>query len=129
MNSIVQIVPITEMRLHHSEVLAMLAEGPVVLAQRSKPAAVLVSVEEWNLIAARLKLSEAEVAVERQTFNSAKSVKPDRQLSQETSEPHKNTPFTPLALAGLWQGVTVDDEDIEKVREMMWTGFGAMPNE
>lgn len=129
MNPIAQIVPITEMRLHHSEVLAMLAEGPVVLAQRSKPAAVLVSVEEWNLIAAQLKLSQAEVAVDRQTFNSVKSVEQNHLPSQDASEPKKSAQLTPLALAGLWQGVTVDDEDIEQVREMMGARFGEMPNE
>ena len=60
MNKVQQIEPITQIQRAPSEVLAMLANGPVVLAQRSKPAAVLVSVEEWDRLAdelTRLRLS------------------------------------------------------------------------
>jgi hypothetical protein len=34
------------------------------------------------------------------------------------------TPYRPVALGGLWQGVTITDEDIDEVRREMWTGFG-----
>jgi prevent-host-death family protein len=60
-----QIVPISDLRIRHSEVLAMLAQGPVFLAQRSKATAVLVSVEEWKAIAAQLKrLQQLELLAE-----------------------------------------------------------------
>lgn len=46
-----QIVPISDLRIRHSDVLAMLAQGPVFLAQRSRATAVLVSMEEWHSMA------------------------------------------------------------------------------
>lgn len=51
MERIQQIVPVTDLRLRHVEVFTMLDKGPVVLAQRSRPAAVLVSIEEWDRMA------------------------------------------------------------------------------
>ena len=60
-----QIVPISDLRLRHTEVVAMLEQGPVFLAQRSKATAVLVSVGEWNAIANQLKrLQQLELLVE-----------------------------------------------------------------
>lgn len=50
MNRVQQIVPISEMKLNQAQVIAMLDNGPVIFAQRSKPAAVLVSVGEWDRI-------------------------------------------------------------------------------
>lgn len=131
MNQIVQIVPITEMRLHHSEVLSMLAAGPVVLAQRSKPTAVLVSIEEWNAIAAQLAQLTSKSAtnqiVPHQIVPQLNTLKQATAQSVKTSSKASiPPPFTPVALAGLWQGVTVNDEDIEQVRESMWAGFGEM---
>lgn len=64
MNKIQQIEPITQIQKQPTEVLALLANGPVVLAQRSRPAAVLVSVEEWDRIAdalAERKFTQREV--------------------------------------------------------------------
>lgn len=55
MNAIPQIVPVSELRMKHIDVFGMLANGPVVLAQRSKPAAVLVSIEQWDTHAALLE--------------------------------------------------------------------------
>jgi prevent-host-death family protein len=43
------------MKLHQAEVIGKLDDGPVVLSQRGRPAAVLVSVEEWDRHARRLK--------------------------------------------------------------------------
>lgn len=34
------------------------------------------------------------------------------------------TPYTPVPLGGLWQGVTITDEDIDTIRQEMWQGFG-----
>ena len=48
MQTVPQIVPVTEMRQHHKQVLEKLHNGPVILAQRSKPTAILVSIEEWD---------------------------------------------------------------------------------
>jgi prevent-host-death family protein len=43
-----QVVPVSELRNHHRAVSELLDQGPIMLAQRSKAAAVLVSVEEWD---------------------------------------------------------------------------------
>lgn len=48
MNNIPQIVPVTDLRLKHVQVFGMLGKGPVILAQRSRPAAILVSLEQWD---------------------------------------------------------------------------------
>ena len=60
-----QIVPISDLRIRHTEVLALLEQGPVFLAQRSKATAVLVSVGEWNAIDNQLKrLQQLELLTE-----------------------------------------------------------------
>lgn len=55
MERIQQFEPITHMQTKPTEILAMLDNGPVILAQRSKPAAVLVSVDYWDRTAAMLE--------------------------------------------------------------------------
>jgi prevent-host-death family protein len=55
MDTVPQIVPISDMKLHQAQVIGMLEDGPVVLSQRGRPKAVLVSVEEWDRRARRLK--------------------------------------------------------------------------
>lgn len=54
MEQVQQIEPITQMQKQPNAVLAKLVAGPVVLAQRSRPAAVLVSVEQWDQLAEEL---------------------------------------------------------------------------
>ncbi|RIK41879.1 MAG: hypothetical protein DCC55_10445 [Chloroflexi bacterium] len=63
MTTVPQIVPVSDMRLRHTDVLKLLENGIVVLAQRSKPAAVLVSVEEWNRLMEQLELLEDAVEI------------------------------------------------------------------
>ena len=36
----------------------------------------------------------------------------------------QQTPYTPVALGGVWEGVTITDEDIAEVRREMWGSFG-----
>lgn len=38
--------------------------------------------------------------------------------------PPQQTPYKPVALGGLWEGVTLTDEDIAEVRREMWGSFG-----
>lgn len=52
-----QIEPITSMTRDHKSVLSKLKAGPVFLAQRSSPAAVLLSVRDYE----RLMLAESEL--------------------------------------------------------------------
>ncbi|HRI56486.1 MAG TPA: hypothetical protein PK170_05255 [Anaerolineae bacterium] len=50
MYPIPQMAPISDLKHRHLEVFKRLKEGPVVLANRSQPAAVLVLPERWNAI-------------------------------------------------------------------------------
>lgn len=50
-----QMEPVSTLIRDHKAVFAKLANGPVWLAARSRPTAVLVAVEEWDQIAARLE--------------------------------------------------------------------------
>jgi hypothetical protein len=38
--------------------------------------------------------------------------------------PPQHTPYKPVALGGLWEGVTITDEDITELRRDMWGSFG-----
>lgn len=53
-----QIVPVSDFRIHQSEVLDKLTNGPVYLTQRSKPAAVLLSATLWDQLLNRLENQE-----------------------------------------------------------------------
>lgn len=52
--SIPKLVPISDMRIHQNALLAQMAEGPVVLTQRGRAAAVLVEPGLWNELVERL---------------------------------------------------------------------------
>ena len=57
---------ISNLKNHSAQVLARLRRGPVVLMQRSTPAAVLVSVAEWERTSRRLaELEEREMIRQR----------------------------------------------------------------
>ncbi len=51
MYPIPQMAPVSDLKHRHLEVFKRLKEGPVVLSNRSQPAAVLVLPERWNAIA------------------------------------------------------------------------------
>jgi len=53
-----QIEPVTGLSRDYKTIFAKLAKGPVFLAQRSKPAAVLLSVGEYEKMINRLKQLE-----------------------------------------------------------------------
>ncbi|MEZ4713486.1 MAG: type II toxin-antitoxin system prevent-host-death family antitoxin [Caldilineaceae bacterium] len=55
MNEIPQIAPVSDMHHRQNEVFAMMDNAPVILAQRSRPRAVLVSVEQWNQMMGELR--------------------------------------------------------------------------
>lgn len=58
MHPIPQMESVTSLRNHYNSLIARLRDGPIVLSQHAKGAAVLVSIEEWNQIAKRLKILE-----------------------------------------------------------------------
>jgi PHD/YefM family antitoxin component YafN of YafNO toxin-antitoxin module len=45
-----QMAPISDLKHRHLEVFKRLKQGPVLLANRSQPAAVLVSPDRWNAL-------------------------------------------------------------------------------
>jgi len=57
-----QVVPISDFRIHQGRTLERMANGPVYLAQRSKPVAVLVAAEQWDQAMLRLQTLEAMLA-------------------------------------------------------------------
>lgn len=65
MNQIPQMASVTQIQKQPAEVFAMLDKGPVVLASYSKPAAVLVSVTEWQRVADELQRYREIAAAKR----------------------------------------------------------------
>ncbi len=55
MTRIPELIPISELRIRQSSVLEQLKQGPVVLTQRSKAAAVLVDPDQWNRLMEQLE--------------------------------------------------------------------------
>ena len=55
------VVPVSQLRGNHKEIFSQIEKGPVILAQHSKPAAVLVSVADWNAREKRLEILEARL--------------------------------------------------------------------
>jgi prevent-host-death family protein len=60
-----QIEPITTLARDHKKVLSRLTKGPIFLAQRSQPTAVLVSIEQWDEIVKYVQELEAIAESER----------------------------------------------------------------
>lgn len=72
MNKIPQIASISDLRNKHLEILARLSQGPVILANRNEPVAVLISPAEWDAIVEELddywcalEAAKAELAIAR----------------------------------------------------------------
>lgn len=61
--AIPDIRPFSDMRVRQSELVEKLSDGPIVLAQRGRPAAVLVSLEMWNSLIKRLEDLDDALAV------------------------------------------------------------------
>lgn len=40
----------------------------------------------------------------------------------------RTTPYVPVALGGLWQGIEITDDDIAEIRREMWANFGEIEN-
>lgn len=59
MQAVPQTIAADDLHAKPNEAFAMLAGGPVIVLGSAEPKAVLVSVDEWNRIASRLKLLEA----------------------------------------------------------------------
>lgn len=65
MQIIPEIVPISGLRTRQNELLRSLGQGPIVLTQHGRAAAVLVSPEQWNHLIETLEdLSDSLDAIE-----------------------------------------------------------------
>ena len=51
----------------------------------------------------------------RKLWNVAPSMRP-----QAVIQPR----YTPVKLADLWQGISIDEQDIQLARQSIWAGFG-----
>ena len=74
-----RIVPVSELRNHHKQVFAMAATEPVILAQHSKPAVVLVSITQWDQMARRM----AELEEYMMTQSRLREMTADNVMTQE----------------------------------------------
>jgi len=89
MNRLPQMASVTDLRNDYNALLRRLSEGPIVLSQRSKPAAVLVSPTEWDQTAQLIKELQAQLSRERRLRLSnqrytARMADPTRGVSQAT---------------------------------------------
>ena len=81
-----QIVPVTDLRMKHVEVFALLDKGPVILAQRSRPAAVLVSTMLWDRLMDRLEEQDDLIEVLQAELDIATGKTRVERLSSEEIE-------------------------------------------
>ena len=58
--------PVSTLRSQHNDILNLVKDGPVFLAQRGNLAAAVVSIEEWNQIARELNRLRRIVEGDRQ---------------------------------------------------------------
>jgi PHD/YefM family antitoxin component YafN of YafNO toxin-antitoxin module len=65
MNKVPQMASVADIKHRHLDVFAMLKNGPVLVANRSKPAAVIVSPELWDSMIERLEDAEDLAATYR----------------------------------------------------------------
>ena len=45
-------------------------------------------------------------------------------LQYKINQSVQQTPYRPVVLGGLWEGVHISDDDIRQVREEMWNSLG-----
>ncbi len=75
MNEIPQIAPVSDMHHKQTELFAKMETSPVILAQRSKARAVLVSIEQWNRLVGELRRARLSIKAQQtyQRNNEAES--------------------------------------------------------
>lgn len=66
MNRLPQIASVTDLRNNYPKVIRRLSDGPIILAQRSKPVAVVISPQQWDTMADELAQLRRIVEGDRQ---------------------------------------------------------------
>jgi len=79
-----QIEPITSMQRGHKTLLGKLSKGPVFLTQRSRPAAVLLSVGDYEKMVIRLEQFELLAAAKR--INAEMDATPIKEIPWEEAK-------------------------------------------
>lgn len=80
----IQTESVSGFRNNYKAALTKVESGPVLLLQNSKATAVLVSVEEWNTIAARLKrLQQLEALAEAKRISAEMKADPTKRTTHE----------------------------------------------
>ncbi|MCE7987633.1 MAG: type II toxin-antitoxin system Phd/YefM family antitoxin [Caldilinea sp. CFX5] len=80
----IQTESVSGFRNNYKVALTKVENGPVLLLQNSKATAVLVSVEEWNTIASRLKrLQQLEALAEAKRITAEMEADPTKRTSHE----------------------------------------------
>ena len=82
MAAIPKIAPISDFRSRQNELLQQLAEGPLVLTQHGRAAAVLVSLEEWNQLIEQLEYLEDSLTALDASRDSTPTITFDQYLSK-----------------------------------------------
>jgi|GEM_PF-1012271 len=105
MNNILtqQVVPISDFRIHQSKTLEKMAHGPVYLAQRSKPVAVLVAAEQWDKTVSRLETLESMSA--QQKFDGQFTL-PENLLAQISDLTNTEQDLSSFLEAAAWAYIT-----------------------
>lgn len=87
MHEIYQTMAAGELKANTNEAFTLAQKGPVIILSRATPKAVLVSPEEWNRIARRLKMLEALQEAQRiETQNAAASWVSSAEIKQRLAE-------------------------------------------
>ncbi|RIK42888.1 MAG: hypothetical protein DCC55_07420 [Chloroflexi bacterium] len=81
-----QVEKISVLKSNQEAVLAKVKRGPVLLMQRSNPAVVLVSPEQWDAVAQRLRELEWREEVRRAAIEARTSQEADLSLDEFMTE-------------------------------------------
>ncbi|MBV7330121.1 type II toxin-antitoxin system prevent-host-death family antitoxin [Chloroflexi bacterium TSY] len=90
MNQVPQMASISELRNNHLDIFKRLEKGPVILASRAEPKAVVVSVNEWNDTAQKILKMEQRIA-RLETYIESKRI-----AAEMKSNPDSTTSLTEL---------------------------------
>lgn len=90
MKSVPQMASIAELEQDHLSIFQRLTQGPIIIANRSEPQAVVVSMQEWDELADRMRNMEQRLA-RLETYVESKRI-----AAAMKSDPDSITPLTEL---------------------------------
>ena len=75
-------------------------------------------------VAAVLDTLPEETLIEVATFLEYLQYRLEHHPTDTDVPSSQQTPYKPVALGSLWEGITITDEDIAEARHEMWSSFG-----